>query len=697
MDEVQVDVEQLGLPARRAHDVARPRPCRRVCDPWFDASAALPLQAPDCAVLRRFQPTLDAWQSTETRRRPAPARRPPARRPARARARRAGGRVAARRTSSGCGRSRARRAPARRTRSSSRRSRRCRSSGRRACCAPSGCTSSSRTSPSSTTACAGCRAYKLEERVPAESLDDSFAQLEGVPAEELERRVSLELVLTAHPTEATRRTVLASHLRIAALLAELDDPLLAPARRARSSRRSRRRSPRTGRRTRCARGGRASSTRSATGTGSSSRASSTRPSGCSPTTGGICPDAPAPLRWGTWIGGDADGNPNAGADTIREALERARAAAPPPLPRRGARARGRDRRLVAPRRRSTTELLASIERDERELPEYADGDRRPEPRRAVPAQALLHVAAARRRRVRIRRRRSPRISRVIDRSLRAQPRRAHRRRRARRATPPRRALRAAPREARRAHARARPRRSRRAHPRRSLDAVADARARHGPQALDTWIVSGTDSADDVRRVHELTDEPLSVVPLFESVEALRAAPRIYEELLDTVGCREVMVGYSDSAKDAGYLARAVGDPPRARRARGRRARARRRADRLPRPRRQRGPRRRADVRRDPRAAAGRAARTAEGDRAGRDDRVQVRPAGARVPQPRGGARGDAARRGAGAHGRRPARGRRGARRRARRQLARGVPRARRRRRASSTSSARSRRSTSSRC
>src|SRR5204863_114338 len=48
--------------------------------------------------------------------------------------------------------------------------------------------------------------------------------------------------------------------------------------------------------------------------------------------------------------------------------------------------------------------------------------------------------------------------------------------------------------------------------------------------------------------------PLSVVPLFESVEALRAAPRIYEELLDSVGCREVMVGYSDSAKDAGYLA-----------------------------------------------------------------------------------------------------------------------------------------------
>ncbi|TMM09758.1 MAG: phosphoenolpyruvate carboxylase [Actinobacteria bacterium] len=87
-----------------------------------------------------------------------------------------------------------------------------------------------------------------------------------------------------------------------------------------------------------------------------------------------------------------------------------------------------------------------------------------------------------------------------------------------------------------------------------LDAAAAARARHGVQALDTVIVSGTESADDVVRVHELTSEPLSVVPLFESVATLRAAPRIYEELLNSVGCREVMVGYSDSAKDAGYLA-----------------------------------------------------------------------------------------------------------------------------------------------
>ena len=36
------------------------------------------------------------------------------------------------------------------------------------------------------------------------------------------------------------------------------------------------------------------------------------------------PGAPVPLRFGSWIGGDMDGNPNAGAKTIDEALERAR-------------------------------------------------------------------------------------------------------------------------------------------------------------------------------------------------------------------------------------------------------------------------------------------------------------------------------------------------------------------------------------
>ena len=60
-----------------------------------------------------------------------------------------------------------------------------------------------------------------------ESLDAAFAELADVPDPEARRRAaatSVRLVLTAHPTEATRRTVLLAHVRIAAVLAQLDDP-----------------------------------------------------------------------------------------------------------------------------------------------------------------------------------------------------------------------------------------------------------------------------------------------------------------------------------------------------------------------------------------------------------------------------------------------------------------------------------------
>ncbi len=394
------------------------------------------------------------------------------------------------------------------------------------------------------------RAYKLEQRIPAESLDDSFARLGGVPPEELERRVSLQLVLTAHPTEATRRTVLASHLRIAALLAELDDALLAPTRRTAIE---------------------SALAAEITAHWQADEVRSRRPRVVDEIRNGhwffeqslidaseqlladyrrTLPDAPTPLRWGTWIGGDADGNPNAGGETIREALARAR---------RILRVRYRDevRALAAEIGVSSRltpvddELLESIVRDEQELAVYADeiGDQnRDEPYRRklsfmwrrldadayASADALADDLA------------------IIDRSLRAN-------RGARIADG---ALAALRRRVElfglhlakldvRTHARDLVDPDERM--RGIVSAVADVRKEHGPQALDTWIVSGTESADDVRRVHALTGEALSVVPLFESVEALRAAPHIYEELLDTVGCSEVMVGYSDSAKDAGYL------------------------------------------------------------------------------------------------------------------------------------------------
>jgi phosphoenolpyruvate carboxylase len=88
--------------------------------------------------------------------------------------------------------------------------------------------------------------------------------------------------------------------------------------------------------------------------------------------------------------------------------------------------------------------------------------------------------------------------------------------------------------------------------------------RYGAEALDTLIVSGTSSADDVVSALELTTEPLAIVPLFETVDDLDRAPGIVGELLaddryaERVRARggraEVMVGYSDSGKDGGYLA-----------------------------------------------------------------------------------------------------------------------------------------------
>ena len=72
------------------------------------------------------------------------------------------------------------------------------------------------------------REYEAEGRIPRESLAEAFAQLDGGGVEdgalqEAGGRLRVELVLTAHPTEATRRTVLEAHRRVAAHLARLDD------------------------------------------------------------------------------------------------------------------------------------------------------------------------------------------------------------------------------------------------------------------------------------------------------------------------------------------------------------------------------------------------------------------------------------------------------------------------------------------
>ncbi|PYO63093.1 MAG: phosphoenolpyruvate carboxylase [Gemmatimonadetes bacterium] len=98
----------------------------------------------------------------------------------------------------------------------------------------------------------------------------------------------------------------------------------------------------------------------------------------------------------------------------------------------------------------------------------------------------------------------------------------------------------------------------------------------GAAAAATYIVSRTRSADDLLRVLllareaglvDLSPEPprshIDVVPLFETLDDLDHAPRVVGALLDDPMWRrqleargrhqEVMLGYSDSAKDAGLL------------------------------------------------------------------------------------------------------------------------------------------------
>ncbi|WOQ68947.1 phosphoenolpyruvate carboxylase [Microbacterium limosum] len=103
--------------------------------------------------------------------------------------------------------------------------------------------------------------------------------------------------------------------------------------------------------------------------------------------------------------------------------------------------------------------------------------------------------------------------------------------------------------------------------------IAFVQERFGPRAAGRYIVSFTQSAEDLANVHRLARyavgpdaEPpvLDVIPLFETFADLRAAPGILAEIarhpefaarLEETGRRlEVMLGYSDSSKDVGPVA-----------------------------------------------------------------------------------------------------------------------------------------------
>ena len=93
----------------------------------------------------------------------------------------------------------------------------------------------------------------------------------------------------------------------------------------------------------------------------------------------------------------------------------------------------------------------------------------------------------------------------------------------------------------------------------TLRAAAEAQRRHGTPAADRLIVSMTQMPEDVLRAEELAREAgasLAGVPLLETIDDLRRAGPLVEELLDRSprSSLEVMVGYSDSGKDGGTLA-----------------------------------------------------------------------------------------------------------------------------------------------
>ena len=103
----------------------------------------------------------------------------------------------------------------------------------------------------------------------------------------------------------------------------------------------------------------------------------------------------------------------------------------------------------------------------------------------------------------------------------------------------------------------------------TLRVIAWVQERFGVDACRRYVISFTRSADDVAAVYELAEHAaiggrppaLDVVPLFETGEDLRHAPSVLEgmlhlkpvrrRLLESGRCLEVMLGYSDSAKQLG--------------------------------------------------------------------------------------------------------------------------------------------------
>jgi len=107
-----------------------------------------------------------------------------------------------------------------------------------------------------------------------------------------------------------------------------------------------------------------------------------------------------------------------------------------------------------------------------------------------------------------------------------------------------------------------------------LNVAADAHRRYGREAMPNYVISKADSVSDILEVAVLLKEvgllrpregrlDVDIVPLFETIGDLQRCGRIMDELFALPAYRrllasrgnvqEVMLGYSDSNKDGGYL------------------------------------------------------------------------------------------------------------------------------------------------
>ncbi|WP_322861257.1 phosphoenolpyruvate carboxylase [Mycobacterium europaeum] len=110
-----------------------------------------------------------------------------------------------------------------------------------------------------------------------------------------------------------------------------------------------------------------------------------------------------------------------------------------------------------------------------------------------------------------------------------------------------------------------------------VTAAAYAIGRYGPAAVPNYVISMCRSVSDVLEVAILLKEcrlldasgpepycPVAISPLFETIDDLHNGAAIVDAMLELPlyravvdaqgGCQEVMLGYSDSNKDGGYLA-----------------------------------------------------------------------------------------------------------------------------------------------